>query len=165
MRLPRILVLIICYLAQNVDGARELLQRATREPGSAKRREKLDDKPVQERVHRSTKLWCFYADLEESYGTVKTTMAVYDRILDLQIATPQIGPPPPSLPSRTRARAHGARASHQSTKRGTKKKKEKKRCRATLPPRPWPGLAHAWPVPCTHPPSLLMLQGNTLLPF
>ena len=61
-----------------MDGARELLQRATREPGSAKRREKLDDKPVQERVHRSTKLWCFYADLEESYGTVKTTMASDD---------------------------------------------------------------------------------------
>lgn len=31
-----------------------------------------------------------YADLEESYGTFKTCKAVYDRILELKIATPQI---------------------------------------------------------------------------
>lgn len=31
-----------------------------------------------------------YADLEESFGTFKTTRAVYDRILDLRIATPLI---------------------------------------------------------------------------
>jgi len=31
-----------------------------------------------------------YADLEESFGTFKTCKAVYDRILELKIATPQI---------------------------------------------------------------------------
>nr|XP_026690906.1 pre-mRNA-splicing factor SYF1 [Ciona intestinalis] len=31
-----------------------------------------------------------YADLEESFGTLKTCKAVYDKILDLRIATPQI---------------------------------------------------------------------------
>jgi len=36
------------------------------------------------------KLWSFYADLEESLGTVESTKSVYDRILDLKIATPQI---------------------------------------------------------------------------
>ena len=31
-----------------------------------------------------------FADLEESFGTFKSTKAVYDRILDLRIATPLI---------------------------------------------------------------------------
>ena len=31
-----------------------------------------------------------YADLEESFGSFKTTKAVYDRIIDLKIATPLI---------------------------------------------------------------------------
>ena len=45
---------------------------------------------VQMRLHKSLKIWSLYADLEESFGTFKTTKAVYDRILDLKIATPQI---------------------------------------------------------------------------
>lgn len=35
-------------------------------------------------------VWSLYADLEESFGTFKSTKAVYDRILDLKIASPQI---------------------------------------------------------------------------
>ena len=42
------------------------------------------------RLHKSLKIWSLYADLEESFGTFKSTKAVYDRILDLKIATPQI---------------------------------------------------------------------------
>ncbi|XP_052790724.1 pre-mRNA-splicing factor SYF1-like [Mya arenaria] len=45
---------------------------------------------VQARVHKSLKVWSLYADLEESFGTFKTCKAVYDRIIDLRIATPQI---------------------------------------------------------------------------
>lgn len=45
---------------------------------------------MQGRLYRSTKLWSFYSDLEESLGTIESTCAVYDRILDLRIATPQI---------------------------------------------------------------------------
>ena len=45
---------------------------------------------VQMRLHKSLKVWSLYADLEESFGTFKSTKAVYDRILDLKIATPQI---------------------------------------------------------------------------
>jgi pre-mRNA-splicing factor SYF1 len=44
----------------------------------------------QARVHKSSKLWSFYVDLEESCGTVESTRKVYDRIFDLRIATPQI---------------------------------------------------------------------------
>lgn len=46
--------------------------------------------PVQGRLYRSARLWAFYCDLEESLGTLESTRAVYDRILDLRIATPQI---------------------------------------------------------------------------
>jgi pre-mRNA-splicing factor SYF1 len=42
------------------------------------------------RLHKSLKIWSMYADLEESFGTFKTCKAVYDRIIDLKIATPQI---------------------------------------------------------------------------
>ncbi|XP_011502536.1 PREDICTED: pre-mRNA-splicing factor SYF1 [Ceratosolen solmsi marchali] len=45
---------------------------------------------VQMRLYRSLKIWSMYADLEESFGTFKTCKAVYDKILDLKIATPQI---------------------------------------------------------------------------
>lgn len=46
--------------------------------------------PVQGRLYRSLKLWSFYSDLEESLGTLESTKAVYDRIMELRIATPQI---------------------------------------------------------------------------
>ncbi|KAI8548864.1 hypothetical protein RHMOL_Rhmol07G0307300 [Rhododendron molle] len=36
------------------------------------------------------RLWAFYVDLEESLGTLESTRAVYERIFDLRIATPQI---------------------------------------------------------------------------
>lgn len=42
------------------------------------------------KVFRSLKLWTFYVDLEESLGTLDGTRKLYERILDLKIATPQI---------------------------------------------------------------------------
>jgi hypothetical protein len=39
---------------------------------------------------RSIKLWSFYADLEESLGTLESASGVYDRLLELRLATPQI---------------------------------------------------------------------------
>lgn len=44
----------------------------------------------QERVHKNTKVWTLYLDLEESLGTVDTTRAAYTRALELKIATPQL---------------------------------------------------------------------------
>jgi pre-mRNA-splicing factor SYF1 len=78
---------------KNVDAAKELLQRATVE--HPQRRKANTDQiqnsgPVQHRLHRSTKLWCFYADMMESLETVRKTSAVYDRMLDLKVATPQV---------------------------------------------------------------------------
>lgn len=48
------------------------------------------NEPVQMRLHKSLRLWSFYVDLEESLGSLESTRAVYERILDLRIATPQI---------------------------------------------------------------------------
>ncbi|KAJ4952955.1 hypothetical protein NE237_029787 [Protea cynaroides] len=48
------------------------------------------NEPVQMKLHKSLRLCAFYVDLEESLGTLESTRAVYERILDLRIATPQI---------------------------------------------------------------------------
>ena len=71
------------------DKAITLLRRATAPPP---RRISYHDKTetVQVRLHKSLKIWSLYADLEESFGTFKTTKAVYERILELKIPTPQI---------------------------------------------------------------------------
>ncbi|OQV15649.1 Pre-mRNA-splicing factor SYF1 [Hypsibius exemplaris] len=74
---------------ENTDKSLRLLQRATAPP--VKKVAYFDEnEAVQSRVYRSLKIWSLYADLEESFGTYETTKAVYDRILDLRIATPQI---------------------------------------------------------------------------
>lgn len=44
----------------------------------------------QSRLFKSMKLWSLYVDLEESIGTIESTKAVYDRILELKIANPKI---------------------------------------------------------------------------
>ncbi|XP_070582113.1 pre-mRNA-splicing factor SYF1-like [Ptychodera flava] len=74
---------------ENYDECLKLMQRATAMPS---RKVAYHDKsePVQKRLYKSLKVWSLYADLEESFGTFKSTKAVYDRIIDLKIATPQI---------------------------------------------------------------------------
>jgi len=74
----------------NYEQAIRVLKRATALP-SKKSADYFDSKEsVQMRVHKSLKLWSMYADLEESFGSFNSTKAVYDRIIDLRIATPQI---------------------------------------------------------------------------
>lgn len=66
-----------------------LLRRATALP--PKRGSYFDDsEKVQHRVYRSLRLWSLYADIEESMGTVESCKAIYERLIDLRIATPQI---------------------------------------------------------------------------
>lgn len=45
---------------------------------------------MQERVHRSARVWNLYLDLEESMGAVQTTKAAYERALELKVASPQM---------------------------------------------------------------------------
>lgn len=71
------------------DNALKLMHRATAMP---KRKVAYHDETemVQMRLYKSLKIWSMYADLEESFGTFKSCKAVYDRIIDLKICTPQI---------------------------------------------------------------------------
>lgn len=50
---------------------------------------KSDGSP-QDQISGVTMLWCLYADLEESLGTVDSTKAVYRRMLSLRLATAQV---------------------------------------------------------------------------
>lgn len=74
---------------EKYEFALQLMTKATAMP---KRKVAYHDdtESVQMRVYKSLKLWSMYADLEESFGTFTTCKAVYDRILDLKICTPQI---------------------------------------------------------------------------
>lgn len=77
-------------LRQNqFEAALKLMQTATAMP---KRKVAYHDdtETVQMRLYKSLKVWSMYADLEESFGTFKTCKAVYERIIDLKICTPQI---------------------------------------------------------------------------
>lgn len=73
-----------CY-----EAALKLMTRATAQP---KRKAAYFDETetAQARLYKSLRLWSMYADLEESFGTFKTCRAVYDRIVELRICTPQI---------------------------------------------------------------------------
>ncbi|KAH3756263.1 pre-mRNA-splicing factor SYF1 [Pelomyxa schiedti] len=81
---------------QNYDVARKLCQRATTSPRNAAVAVKAGhgtqdgDNSVHKWLFKSIKLWLLYADLEESFGTFQSTKAVYEKILDLRIATPQV---------------------------------------------------------------------------
>lgn len=73
----------------SAERALRLMARATAAP--AKKASYYDqNEPVQNRVYKSLKLWSMYADLEESFGTLQSTKAVYEHIIDLKIATPQL---------------------------------------------------------------------------
>ncbi|KAJ7946640.1 pre-mRNA-splicing factor SYF1 [Quillaja saponaria] len=77
---------------KNFEGALELTRRATEVPSvEVKRRVAADgNEPIQMNLDKSMRLWTFCVDLEESLGTLESTRAVYAKILDLRIATPQI---------------------------------------------------------------------------
>lgn len=85
---------------ENAAGALRVMQQATTPPVSERRRgagaaadaggdaEGSDVAGVKRKVHRSTKLWGLYLDLEESLGTVATVRAAYDQSITLRVATP-----------------------------------------------------------------------------
>lgn len=79
----------------NRDAALEVMGRATTPPrGSATLQASIryndESREPQQRVFKSIKLWSHFVDLEEAMGTVESTRAVYDRIMELKIATPQV---------------------------------------------------------------------------
>ncbi|KAI8338847.1 putative Pre-mRNA-splicing factor syf1 [Blakeslea trispora] len=77
------------------DTAIEIMSRATQIPKTLDVNPKQvnfhdESIPVQQRLFKSLRLWSFYIDLEESVGTVESTKAVYDKVMDLRIANPQV---------------------------------------------------------------------------
>lgn len=75
---------------ENYEEAIRLMQRATTLPRNTKVSYHDESLSVQARLFKSLKLWSFYVDLEESIGSVESTKAVYDKILDLKIANAQV---------------------------------------------------------------------------
>eukprot|EP00002_Diphylleia_rotans_P037296 TRINITY_DN8318_c0_g1_i1.p1 TRINITY_DN8318_c0_g1~~TRINITY_DN8318_c0_g1_i1.p1 ORF type:complete len:850 (-),score=180.78 TRINITY_DN8318_c0_g1_i1:173-2722(-) len=76
---------------KNFPRAIQVMQRATRIPAPHLRKSFFDeDATPQQRLYKSLRVWSLYVDLEESLGTYHSTKAVYDQIMDLSIATPQV---------------------------------------------------------------------------
>ena len=82
---------------KNFKQALELMKRvlvnhkeeARKKVNNASTKGEYDSLLVQEKVHKSIKLWMLYCDLEESVSP-ENARVVYEKILDLRIATPQI---------------------------------------------------------------------------
>jgi len=76
---------------KHYNEALAVLKEACTIPPAAKRtKEAMANGPVQARLHKHTKLWAFYADLQESLSGFDATKATYDTIIELRIVTPQI---------------------------------------------------------------------------
>ncbi|KAF0903171.1 hypothetical protein E2562_025753 [Oryza meyeriana var. granulata] len=78
---------------RNVDRAIELIRQATSEPSLEVRRRVataagVGGEPVHAKLHRSLKLWCFYADLMETHGSPESSCTVYERMQELGLITP-----------------------------------------------------------------------------
>jgi len=83
-----------CYYVEmelrnrNYEKARALLKRALKVP--AKRTFTGAKRAPQAFLYKSLPLWLLRVDLEESFGTYKSTVEMYHQILDLKIATPKV---------------------------------------------------------------------------
>ncbi|KAI8815334.1 hypothetical protein BJ742DRAFT_864568 [Cladochytrium replicatum] len=78
---------------KDTTKAREVLTRATAPPRGLKLNRVVyedDSLTPQQRVFKSLKLWSYYVDIEEAIGTVESTRAIYERILELKIINPQV---------------------------------------------------------------------------
>ena len=68
-----------------------LLREATTPPPPAERSKKaLESGPVRNRLYRVTRLWAFYADLEESVGSVESAKKAYEQMFALKVITPAL---------------------------------------------------------------------------
>ncbi|SJX64089.1 related to SYF1-member of the NineTeen Complex involved in splicing [Sporisorium reilianum f. sp. reilianum] len=75
----------------NYDEAIRIMARSVAPPRNTKGIQYHDDTlPPQTRLFKSLKLWSFYVDLEESLGDVESTKRVYEKMLELKIASAQI---------------------------------------------------------------------------
>ncbi|KAI5288392.1 pre-mRNA-splicing factor syf1 [Ascosphaera aggregata] len=73
----------------NAEKAAEVMAKATQAPKKSNVDYFDESLSPQQRLHKSWKVWSFYVDLVESTGTLEETKAIYERIFELRIATPQ----------------------------------------------------------------------------
>lgn len=75
----------------STDSALKLLRRATNISNKKMNVDFFDEnQTAQARAHKSIKLWSFYVDLEENFGSFETTKSAYSKLISLKIATPQV---------------------------------------------------------------------------
>jgi len=77
----------------NYKMSLEVMKKATRPPKHRPRYEESEESKnlsVQDRLYKCTRIWSLYADLEENLGTLESTKAVYEQMVYLKVATPQI---------------------------------------------------------------------------
>lgn len=75
--------------AENFDTALAVMAKAVQAPKRSTVDYFDDTLSPQQRLHKSWKAWSFYVDLAESVLPLEETRAIYDRIFELKIATPQ----------------------------------------------------------------------------
>ena len=82
---------------ENYQKAREVMQAAVRPPAWARGSRKKTvghggktPNSAADRLHKNTKVWGLFLDLEESLGTIESTKAAYEEAIDLQVATPKV---------------------------------------------------------------------------
>ncbi|CAH8348778.1 unnamed protein product [Eruca vesicaria subsp. sativa] len=73
---------------KNFKGALELMRRATSSPWPEA--PWIEPEQAHMELYKSLRLWSLYVTLEESVGTLESTRAAYERIMELRIATPLI---------------------------------------------------------------------------
>ena len=78
---------------EDFDGAMELARRSVsvipKRQGAAQLIDYSDGSlTAQQRLFKSSRLWSLLADLEESIGTLGSAKSVYERIIELKVATP-----------------------------------------------------------------------------
>jgi pre-mRNA-splicing factor SYF1 len=66
---------------------RRKAQAAAQGQGKDDYSEHFQGSTVADRLHKNTKVWALYLDLEESLGSVESCRAAYDRVMDLKVVT------------------------------------------------------------------------------
>jgi pre-mRNA-splicing factor SYF1 len=73
------------------DLALSVLKEAVTIPPAAKRGKLAEEgAPVQARLYKHTRLWSFYADLQENLSPFEETRQTYEKMFELRIVTPQL---------------------------------------------------------------------------
>ena len=77
-------------LARVIPGCQRIIPPRSPTPSLGIRHLRMQELPPQAKLYRNTRVWSMYVDLVEALGTFEEARAVYDEMLSLRVATPQI---------------------------------------------------------------------------